>query len=107
MTFNNTKATCAAMVLLLGGASGFSVQHHGATRISDSKTSQLMMSSSPQSRRDIFSNAASIAANVGISALVLSPSSANAFQPGPVTAQSAANKANESYQGVYTDPNHP
>lgn len=68
-----------------------------------------MMSSSspqPQSRRDILSNAASVVA-VGVSALIANPNDAVAFKPGPITAQSAANKAAESYQGVYSDPNHP
>eukprot|EP00580_Thalassiosira_gravida_P002769 CAMPEP_0201599658 /NCGR_PEP_ID=MMETSP0492-20130828/1026_1 /ASSEMBLY_ACC=CAM_ASM_000837 /TAXON_ID=420259 /ORGANISM="Thalassiosira gravida, Strain GMp14c1" /LENGTH=268 /DNA_ID=CAMNT_0048062277 /DNA_START=18 /DNA_END=824 /DNA_ORIENTATION=- len=66
------------------------------------------MSSSPsssQSRRDVLSNAVSVAA-VGLSALLLDPNTAVAFKPGPPTAQSAANKAAESYQGVYSDPNH-
>lgn len=103
---NNMLATCALTVLVLGGVTGFSIQHHGA-RTGAAKTShQLMMSSSSQSRRDILSNAASVAA-VGLSALVLGPNDAAAFQPGPITAQSAANKAGESYQGVYSDPNHP
>lgn len=102
MTINNNNmiATCAVMMLVLGGASGFSVHHHGATTGAPT-TSQLMMSS----RRDILSNAASFAA-VGLSALVLGPNDAEAFGR-PITPQSAANKAAESYQGVYTDPNHP
>ena len=98
-------ATCAVIALAPGKVSGFSIRHHGE-RTKVATTSQLMMSSSSQSRRDIFSNAASVAA-VGFSALVLGPTDANAFQPGPITAQSAANKAAESYQGVYSDPNHP
>lgn len=102
---NNMLATCALMgLVLLGEVTAFSNQHHGArTGASAAKTSQLMMSSS---RRDILSNAASIA-TIGLSALVLDPHKAAAFKPGPPTAQSAANKAAESYQGVYSDPNHP
>eukprot|EP00571_Detonula_confervacea_P011360 CAMPEP_0172301014 /NCGR_PEP_ID=MMETSP1058-20130122/2996_1 /TAXON_ID=83371 /ORGANISM="Detonula confervacea, Strain CCMP 353" /LENGTH=303 /DNA_ID=CAMNT_0013010999 /DNA_START=1 /DNA_END=912 /DNA_ORIENTATION=+ len=103
---NNMLATCALMGIVLGEVTAFSSQHHGA-RTGAAKTSQLMMSSSSsQSRRDILSNAASVAA-VGLSALVLDPSKAVAFKPGPPTAQSAANKSAESYQGVYSDPNHP
>lgn len=101
-TINNMLSTCV-LVLVLGGVTGFSSQHQGA-RTGVAKTShQLMMSSTPQSRRDILSNAASVA----IAALVLGPNDAAAFKPGPITAQSAANKAAESYQGVYSDPNHP
>ncbi|KAL7531727.1 hypothetical protein ACHAWF_003891, partial [Thalassiosira exigua] len=63
----------------------------------------------PSSRRDVLSTAASAA--FGLSALVAldPPEAARAasFRTGPVTPQSAANKAAESYQGVYTDPNHP
>ena len=102
---NNIIATCALMGLVLGEVTAFSSQHHGA-RTGAAKTSRLMMSSSSsQSRRDILSNVAA----VGLSALVLDPSKAAAFnfKPGPPTAQSAANKAAESYQGVYSDPNHP
>jgi len=65
-----------------------------------------MMSSPSQSRRGILSDAASVAA-VGLAALVLGPSDAAAFNTGPITPQSAANKAAESYQGVYSDPTHP
>lgn len=91
------------MVLVVGGVMGFSGQHNRDA----AKKSQLMMSSlSPQSsRRDVLSNAVSAVAAAG---LVLGPTEkAAAFQPGPITAQSAANKAAESYQGVWSDPNHP
>ena len=67
------------------------------------------MSSSPESsRRDILSNAASVAA-LGLTALVVDPNDASALnlRTDPPTAQSVANKAAESYQGVYTDPMHP
>lgn len=103
LLFTTTAALAAA---LLTGVSGFSCQQLHATRTA---TSQLMVSSSSESsRRDILSNAASVAA-LGISALVIDPntSSAASFRTGSITAQSAANKAAESYQGVYTDPNHP
>ena len=91
---------------LLSGVSGFSVQQPHAARTT------LMMSSSSSSeslsRRDILSSAASVAA-LGVSALVIDPKtvSAASLRTGPITAQSAANKAAESYQGVYSDPNHP
>lgn len=97
------------LAILVGGVTGFTSQHHhrgvlrtcgAAAKTSDS---QLMMSSSFQSRRDILAGVTA----VGLSALVLGPSDAMAFKPGPITAQSAANKAAESYQGVYYDPQHP
>jgi len=101
--------TAALVAALMTGVSGFSCQQLHASRTA---TSQLMMtsSSSESSRRDILSNAASFAA-LGISALIVDPNTAAAaslrgLTGGPVTAQSAANKAAESYQGVYTDPNH-
>lgn len=62
------------------------------------------------SRRDILSKAASSVLGLSSALVVLGPGdSAGAFQPGPVTAQSAANKAAYalSYQGVWSDPNHP
>ena len=102
--------TAALVAALMTRVSGFSCQQRHASR---SATSQLMMSSSSSesTRRDILSNAASFAA-LGISALIVDPNTASAVSlrgltGGPVTAQSAANKAAESYQGVYTDPNHP
>ena len=102
--------TAALVAALMTGVSGFSCQQLHASRTA---TSQLMMtsSSSESSRRDILLNAASFAA-LGISALIVDPNTAAAISlrgltGGPVTAQSAANKAAESYQGVYTDPNHP
>jgi hypothetical protein len=103
-------ATTALAAALMTGVSGFLCQQPHASRTA---TSQLMMSSpsSESSRRDILSNAVSFSA-LGISALVINPNTAaaaslRALTGGPVTAQSAANKAAESYQGVYTDPNHP
>ena len=110
MMMNNAVlvATCAVMVAVLGGATAFSNQHHGARTSAIKTRHQLMMSSSSQSsRRDVLSNTATIAA-VGLSTLILGADDAMAsFKPGPPTAQSAANKAAESYQGVYSDPNHP
>ncbi len=96
--------TAAFAAALMSGVSGFSVQQLHASRAAKS---QLKMSSEP-SRRDILSNAASAAA-LGISALVIDPNTASAasLRTGNVTPQSAANKAAESYQGVYSDPNHP
>jgi hypothetical protein len=107
MRYFTTAALAAALTT---GVSGFSCQRPHASR---TPTNQLMMSSStPESasRRDILSNAASFAA-FGFSALVIDPNAAAAaslrsLTGGAVTAQSAANKAAESYQGVYTDPNH-
>ena len=100
-------ATCG--IIVSEGVTGFSCQHqHNSVSscASTSTTSQLMMSSSPQStRRDILSTGAL----VGLSALVISPNDASAgsFRVGPITPQSAANKAAESYQGVWSDPMHP
>ena len=96
--------TAAFAAALMSGVSGFSVQQLHASRAAKS---QLKMSSE-SSRRDILSNAASAAA-VGISALVIDTNTASAasLRTGSVTEQSAANKAAESYQGVYSDPNHP
>ena len=111
MMNNAVRVACTALVAVLGGAAAFSNQHHGA-RIDAVKTNshQLMMMSSSSSqscRRDVLSNASTIA-TVGFSTLILGPNAATAsFKPGPPTAQSAANKAAESYQGVYSDPNHP
>ena len=105
-TINNMMLATCTLMLLLGGVTGFASQYHGTTTSAATKTSQLMMSSSSQSRRDIFSNAASVAA-VGLSAFVLGPNDALAFQTGSVTAQSAANKAAETGEGVYMDPKHP
>lgn len=107
-------ATCALARPKMTEVTGFSCQYHSTTRTgaatTATTTSQLMMSSSSQSRRDILSNAASVAA-VGLSALVIDPNDAVASIFGsfesPITAQSAANKAAESYQGVYSDPKHP
>jgi len=99
-----TTAVFAAA--LMSGVSGFSSQQLHASRAA---TSQMKMSSSSESsRRDILSNAASAAA-LGISALVIDPNTASAasLRTGSITPQSAANKAAESYQGVYSDPNHP
>lgn len=100
--FLTTAAFAAALV---SGVSGFSAQQLHASRAA---TSQLKMSSAEASRRDILSNAASAAA-LGISALVIDPNTASAasLRTGSITPQSAANKAAESYQGVYSDPNHP
>eukprot|EP00574_Skeletonema_japonicum_P010212 CAMPEP_0201729054 /NCGR_PEP_ID=MMETSP0593-20130828/17882_1 /ASSEMBLY_ACC=CAM_ASM_000672 /TAXON_ID=267983 /ORGANISM="Skeletonema japonicum, Strain CCMP2506" /LENGTH=303 /DNA_ID=CAMNT_0048221325 /DNA_START=83 /DNA_END=994 /DNA_ORIENTATION=+ len=96
--------TAAFAAALMSGVSGFSVQQLHASRAAKS---QLKMSSE-SSRRDILSNAASAAA-IGISALVIDTNTASAasLRTGSVTEQSAANKAAESYQGVYSDPNHP
>ena len=97
-------ATCG--IIVSDGVTGFSCQHNSVSSCaSTSTTSQLMMSSSPQStRRDILSTGA-----IGLSALVISPNDASAgsFRVGPITPQSAANKAAESYQGVWSDPMHP
>lgn len=114
-------ATCTLFMMVVGlmrGVAGFSSPQYGATRTSK-MTSQFMMSSSSSSsssqssRRNILSNAAASFA-VGLSSAFVALGSgpqdaAIAYQPGPVTAQSAANKAAyaESYQGVYSDPNHP
>ena len=90
-------AKCTVLGLVLGEVSAFSSHRHGAASTRAAKTSQLMMSSSSSqpTRRDILSTAA-----VGLSALVLAPNEAlAAYKPGPPTAQSAANKAAESYQG--------
>ena len=98
-------ATCG-IIIVSEGVTGFSCQHNSVSSCaSTSTTSQLMMSSSPQStRRDILSTGA-----IGLSALVISPNDASAgsFRVGPITPQSAANKAAESYQGVWSDPMHP
>jgi hypothetical protein len=59
-------------------------------------------STPPPSRRDVLKSAGSAAATAAAS-MWINPSAAQAVP----TAQSAANKANESYQGVYFDPNHP
>ena len=102
--FLTTAAFAAAA--LMSGVSSFSCQQLHASRAA---TSQLKMSSSPESsRRDLLSNAASAAA-LGISALVIDPNTASAasLRTGAITPQSAANKAAESYQGVWSDPNHP
>lgn len=100
--FATTAAFAAALTTVV---SGFSCQQLHASRTA---TSQLMMSSSESSRRDILSSAVSVAA-LGISALVIDPNTAAAasLRTGSITEQSAANKAAESYQGVYSDPNHP
>lgn len=112
---NNTMFTTIALLLAAArGVSGFSSIHHcqlETTRTATSSSSQVMLSSSStseSSRRDILSNAASVAA-LGLSTLIVDPNTAAAasFRTGQITAQSAANKAAESYQGVYTDPNHP
>lgn len=70
-----------------------------------SKTSRLMSSASstpPPSRRDVFKTTGSAA--VAAAAALISPQAAIARS---ITEISAANKANESYQGVYYDPKHP
>ncbi len=111
---NNTMFTTIALLLAAaGGVSGFSSIRHCQLETSRTtkSSSQVMLSSSStseSSRRDILSNAASVAA-LGLSTLIIDPSTAEAasFRTGEITAQSAANKAAESYQGVYTDPNHP
>jgi hypothetical protein len=68
--------------------------------------SHLWMSSAPStpppSRRDVLKNTGSAVAAAAAS-MWINP---NAAQAAP-TAQSVANKANESFQGVYFDPNHP
>ena len=96
-------ATCG--IIVSEEVTGFSCHQHNSISCA-STTSQLMMSSSsPQStRRDILSTGA-----LGLSALVISPNDASAgsFRVGPITPQSAANKAAESYQGVWSDPMHP
>lgn len=99
--------TAAFAATFMAGVSGFSSQQLHASSSRTAK-SQLMMASSESSRRHILSNAVSVAA-LGISALVLDPNTAAAasLRVGSITAQSAANKAAESYQGVYSDPNHP
>lgn len=69
-----------------------------ATRTSISK---LWMSTE---RRDMLKSSGGAAAT-WVASFFINPNAARAF--GTPTAQSAANKANESYQGVYFDPNHP
>ena len=83
----------------------------GAATLTTSATQLCMSSSSssqPPSRRDVLKNAAVAAAAVS-PLLVINPNAAQAAfsLQGSMTEQSAANKANESYQGVYFDPNHP
>ena len=105
MQLFTTAAFAAA--LMSGLVSSFSCQQQ--LHASRAATSQLKMSSSQESsRREILSNAASAAA-FGISALVIDPNTASAasLRTGAITPQSAANKAAESYQGVWSDPNHP
>lgn len=98
--------TAAFAAALMSGVSSFSCQQQ--LHASRASTSQLKMSSQEPSRREILSNAASAAA-LGISALVIDPNTASAasLRTGAITPQSAANKAAESYQGVWSDPNHP
>lgn len=69
------------------------------------KPVSLSPPSSQASRREILSKATSSALGLSSALVVLGPDSAGAFQPGPVTAQSAANKAayEKSYQGVWAD----
>lgn len=75
------------------------------------RTTELCMSSTTpphHSRRDLLRQSSATAAATLL--LQQGPPPANAaFESftAPVTAQSAINKANESYQGVYYDPNHP
>ena len=85
----------------------------GSPLATAANASPLAMSpSSPEaSRRDVLAGVSSAA--FGLATLVASPDGASAkaldLRPGPITEASAANiKAYEaSYQGVYSDPNHP
>lgn len=71
-------------------------------------TTELAMSSSPSSRRDLFQQTGAAAIALGTSTLIQHPREVQAISlQGPMTEQSALNKANEGYQGVYFDPNHP
>jgi hypothetical protein len=76
-------------------------------------TTQLGMASltppstPPPSRRDVLKNTGSAAATAAASLWFNHPSAAQALFDSPITEQSAANKANESYKGVYFDPKHP
>ena len=69
-------------------------------------TTQLGMATTPPpSRRDVLKNAGKAAA--AASCILLNPTPAQALFDAGITAQSQQNKANESYQGVYSDPRHP
>lgn len=73
---------------------------------SSTTTTNLWMSSTTPSRRDVIKNAG-FGAAVAATTVWINPDVAQAFGEREVTPQSAANKANESYQGVYYDPKHP
>lgn len=78
-----------------------------ATTAGTCSTTQLWMSSAPPSRRDVLKSTGTKAATAAAACLWIHPNVAQAVFDSPITTQSAANKANESYQGVYFDPKHP
>merc|ERR1711966_381866 len=91
---------CCLLSALVSVSHGFAPLRPAATVT----TTQLGMTTTPPpSRRDVLKNAASAAA---ASCVLLDPTPAQALDRG-ITEQSAKNKANESYQGVYADPRHP
>ena len=119
------SVACAALAIL-SPSTAFVLSYRGSQRATavstasslpasggaaDEMTRPVSLSppSSQDSRRDILSKIASSAVGLSSALVVLGPDSAGAFQPGPVTAQSAANKAAyaKSFQGVWADPNHP
>ena len=92
-----TAGSLIASVALVEGFAPSSQHLHAATT-----SSQLDMTS----RREVLQTTS--AALGAASLLVLNPTRAQAGGMGrKMTETSAANKANESYQGVYYDPNHP
>ena len=97
------KFVCALLSLTTCYVVGFAPPAATSAAVGSSAASstQVLMSAStpPPSRRDVL-----IGTGAAASLLLINPSVAEAKD---VTPQSAANKANESFQGVYLDPKHP
>lgn len=104
---------CCLLAALVSFSHGFAPPPRSASTAAVATATQLGMTTTTplpppsSSRRDVLKNAGSAAAAAAAS-IWLNPSPAQAlFGDSGITAQSAANRANESYQGVYSDPRHP
>ena len=101
VTVGTMFRVCCLLTALVSVSHGFAPLRSASTVT----TTQLGMASSPPpSRRDVLKNAGSAAA--AASCVWFNPTPVQAAFDGGITEQSAKNKANESYQGVYYDPKH-
>lgn len=93
---------CCLLFALVSVSHGFAPLRPASTTTA---TQLGMVTTPPPSRRDVLKNVEKAAA--AASCILLNPTPTQALFDAGITAQSQQNKANESYQGVYSDPRHP